>query len=106
MLSTPIPETILRDGHIHASDTTVFSTCKSLHINLCPVLPKVSSRYLLVVQARQLRGEILSSKQLPNLFHSYALRLSIASGDEDGVLTRQRADDFRNGCVVNLNCNR
>src|SRR5205809_5703831 len=48
MLSTPFPETILCDGHSSASGTTAFATCKSLHLNLCRVLPKVSFRYLLV----------------------------------------------------------
>jgi len=48
MLSTPFPETILCDGHSSASGTTAFATCKSLHLNFCRVLPKVSFRYLLV----------------------------------------------------------
>jgi hypothetical protein len=48
MLSTPIPETTLRDGHASASDTTAFSTCKSLHINFLLCATKVSFRYLLV----------------------------------------------------------
>jgi hypothetical protein len=48
MLSTPIPETTLRDGHASASDTTAFSTCKSLHINSLLCATKVSFRYLLV----------------------------------------------------------
>ena len=48
MLSTPIPETTLRDGHVSASDTTAFSTCKSLHINSLLCATKVSFRYLLV----------------------------------------------------------
>src|SRR4029453_9997060 len=48
MLSTPVPETILCDGHFRTSDATAFATCKSLHLNLRPWATKVSSSYLLV----------------------------------------------------------
>jgi hypothetical protein len=48
MLSTPIPETMLCDGHIRTSDATAFATCKSLHLNRSFPTTKVSFRYLVV----------------------------------------------------------
>src|SRR6266567_1427672 len=57
MLSTPTPETILRNGHISATGVPAFTTCKSAYLNPS-LLQKVSSRYLLVVvRAKVLRSE-------------------------------------------------
>src|SRR5882724_3721190 len=44
----------------------------------------------------------LSSKQLPNLLHHYALRLLIVDGDEDRIFACQGSDDFRDARIVNL----
>ncbi len=45
MLSTPTPETILSDGHISASDTTAFTTCKSAHLNRS-LLPRFAKSFI------------------------------------------------------------
>src|SRR5438876_3508776 len=46
----------------------------------------------------------LLAKQLPNLFDSSALRLSITDGNKYRVFTREGSYDFWNRGTVNLNC--
>src|SRR6266581_4649561 len=68
MLSTPTPETILRNGHISATGVPAFTTCKSAYLNPS-LLQKVSSRYLLVVvRAKVLRSEdhLVESPRMQN----------------------------------------
>src|SRR5437879_13133156 len=89
MLSTPFPETILCDGHSSASGTTAFANCKSLHLNFCRVLPKVSFRYLLV--------EDKQGTSVVNLFQEFSPqrhRASRSFAQRNAFSDRLRQADF------------